>query len=128
MRLALDSPVDGARAGVTVLGLRYSWVGLQRTATGVDLVAGLGDDRQRETEVTRQPVTSSAVEIRLTSPGDGTVAYAWRGEGGDWQPILDAEVTEGHWIGAEIGLFAAAPEGTADTGWTSVQAFQVTHG
>lgn len=130
VRLELESPVEEARVGLTVLGLRYSWVGLQRTATGVDLVAALGDDRQHETEVSRTPVESSAVEIRLTSPADGTVHYCWRTEGGEWQPILDAPVTEGHWIGAEIGLFATAPEGTdhgADPGHSRVSRFEVTH-
>lgn len=129
-RLTLGSPAAGARAGLTVLGHRYSWVGLQRTATGVDLVAALGDDRQRETEVSRTLVASSAVEIRLVSPADGTVHYDWRTEGGEWQPLLDAEVTEGHWIGAEIGLFAAAPEGAdhvADPGHSHVTRFEVTH-
>ena len=66
----------------SVLGLRYSWVGLERTPDGVDLVAALGDDRQRETEVSRASVASSAVEIRLSSPADGTVSYSWRPEGG----------------------------------------------
>jgi len=127
VRLELDSPVEHARAGLTVLGRRYSWVGLQRTATGVDLVAALGDDRQREAEVSRTPVTGSAVEILLTSPADGTVTYSWRADDGGWQQLLAAEVTEGQWIGAEIGLFATAPEGPDRAGWTRVETFEVIH-
>ena len=66
--LRLGSTAPGARLGVTVLGLRYSWVGLRRTESGgVELVAALGDDRQRETEVSVLAVASDAVEVRLTS-------------------------------------------------------------
>lgn len=131
VELALDSPVEGARTGLTVLGRRYSWVGLQRTATGVDLVAVLGEDRQHETRVTDLPLATNAVEIRLSSPADGTVSYAYRAQAGEWQHVLDAEVTQGHWIGAEIGLFATAPEGAGGqqrvAGWTWVESFAVVH-
>ena len=128
VELRLGSTVPGARVGLTVLGLRYSWVGLRRAEDGgVELVAALGDDRQRESQVSIQRISGDAVEIRLTSPADGRVGYDWRSGDGDWQHLLDAEVAEGHWIGAEIGLVAAAPEGRDATGSSVVTAFAVDH-
>jgi hypothetical protein len=127
VRLRLGSTIAGSRVGLTVLGLKYSWVGLRRGDDGAaHLIAALGNDRQCETQVSTQAVPGDAVEILLTSPGDESVAYAWRTQGDDWQPVLEAPVTEGHWIGAEIGLFAAAPEGTDNPGHSRIELFEVT--
>lgn len=127
--LRLGSDEIGARTGVTVLGRRYSWVGLRRTARGVELVAARGDDRQHEVEVHSEIVPADGAEVMVRSDGDGRVRYRWRpAADAAWQDLMEVEVVGGRWIGAELGVFAAAPQGTADPGRSRVERFEVTHG
>jgi len=122
--LAGDAP--GTRAGLVVLGREYAWAGLERTPAGVEVTVRRGGPHGDEQVVAQEPVPGGATSVVVRAAVDayGAVTWAWRPAaapaGGDdaepWRepaPVWQAVV--GHWIGAEVGLFASAPLG-ADLG------------
>ncbi|MGK5557928.1 hypothetical protein ACSNOI_40620, partial [Actinomadura kijaniata] len=129
--VTLTGGVPGARAGLTVLGDSYAWIGLEQTGDGVALVhrvASREDDRERDaappvplppgTEVRlRARVTEGARVAFLADTGDG-----WRRLGGTFT------ATPGRWVGASLGIFAAAPGDARPTGRADFGAFRVTGG
>ncbi len=118
LHLAGDAP--GTRAGLVVLGREYAWIGLERTPTGVDVVVrrstGAGAGPVEETAAA-EPVTGASVLLRVAVDEDGTVTWAWRdghetAHDPSWRDVPASwTATVGHWIGAEVGVFAAAPPG-----------------
>lgn len=111
---AADAPLTTERAGVVVLGHAYAWAGLRRDETGITLVSGTMTVDGTEEEVhehrrlAEDPSTEVTVELVLDTAAAGTVTFT-AVVGDDVIPLLaDWHAVEGHWIGAEIGLFASA--------------------
>lgn len=101
---------DAERAGLIVLGLNYAWAGLERSASGVRLVARTMDEEDADeveaaaVELTADPRQEAQVRLRLDVDAAGRIRLE-----GDGRPLLTQwRAMEGRWIGAEIGLFAAA--------------------
>ncbi|MGY5765299.1 family 43 glycosylhydrolase [Brachybacterium sp. DNPG3] len=120
-------PARVERAGVTVLGYAYAWAGLRRTGDTVALVSGTmgADDADEQLTVHRLLAPAEAgsagagssdssgssnaaagavsVELAVEIDAEGRATLS-----ADGQTLLAGwQATEGHWIGAEIGLFAA---------------------
>ena len=117
--LHLDSGAEGARAGLTVLGTEYAWIGLTVSGGRVHVTGGVGPSHRGDRAfVEMAPVASDLpVELRLRSSSDARVDFAWRQGGGEWtEAMMPFRARQGTWIGAEIGLFSAAPYGAVDTG------------
>ncbi|WP_432562049.1 glycoside hydrolase family 43 protein [Kineococcus sp. SYSU DK003] len=122
--LRLEGP-DGARAGLTVLGRAYLWAGLARSGDRLVVVAAersAGSFDETVREIAAVPA-GTRLEVRLDvrahagsdeqDPVRVTVALRWQ-QDQRWVTVLDAVRPEaGHWIGAELALFAAAPLGGA---------------
>ncbi len=111
----LDGGGPGARAGLVVLGQSYAWLGLHRTPTGVDLVlrrSGTPDE-----DVLHQlQVAAPYAELAVDVDEDAVVRFSYR-VSDEWVEIpVEFQAVEGRWIGAEVGLFAVAPQGTVDYG------------
>ncbi|WP_418276002.1 family 43 glycosylhydrolase [Isoptericola jiangsuensis] len=114
VRLTGDAP--GTRAGVVVLGREYAWIGLERTAGGVDVVHRRWTAETGEQDVAREPAPGSALVVRLEIDAAGDVTWSWGPGDGPGRPELASvpgtwRAVVGHWIGAEVGLFASAPTG-----------------
>lgn len=112
----LTSAVVGARAGLTILGRTYAWVGLERTATGMTVVhrtAAVG--APEEDAATPIPIPARArVQLSVTVSAGAVATFAVAVEGAGAHRVGAPFVaTPGHWIGATLGLFALVPE----TGW-----------
>ncbi|WP_193103592.1 glycoside hydrolase 43 family protein [Brachybacterium sp. FME24] len=120
-----ESPVSLGieRAGLVVLGLSYAWAGLRRDADGIALVhATMAQDEVDESEhrarlLTADPAAEVSVHLQADIDADGRVSFAASdvrlGELDEplgrvaVEPLLSQwPSTKGHWIGAEIGLFA----------------------
>ncbi|GIE34826.1 beta-xylosidase [Actinoplanes italicus] len=110
----LDAPA-GARAGMTVLGHTYSWIGLEQQPDGPRLVrrtAEAGGEAERD--VTEPLPVGGPVRLAVTVT-DGAVARFAADTGTGWKehgPPFTA--TPGLWIGATLGLFATGSDGHAD--------------
>jgi beta-xylosidase len=113
----LDGGGAGARAGLVVLGRSYAWLGLYRTPAGVDVVLreraeGAGAEELRHQATVETPY----VELSADVGEDAVVTFSYR-VADEWVRIpAEFQAVEGQWIGAEVGLFAAAPQGTMDDG------------
>ncbi|ANC32630.1 glycoside hydrolase 43 family protein [Isoptericola dokdonensis] len=121
--VTLTGDTEGTRAGVVVLGREYAWLGLERTPAGTAVVQRTWTPDDGETTVARHEVATDTVELRADVDADGVVTWSWRadpaGSGKDAEPTALApgwQAVVGHWIGAEVGLFACAPAGTPATG------------
>ncbi|MFI6943679.1 glycoside hydrolase 43 family protein [Streptomyces sp. NPDC050418] len=112
VELALDAQVPGAKAGLTVLGDAYRWIGLERTADGdVRLVHRFAEtvaDRERDA-AEPMPAPGGRARLRIeVGPGARCRFAADTGDGFvSAGPVFAA--TPWRWVGALLGLFAAAP-------------------
>ncbi|TDO29664.1 beta-xylosidase [Kribbella sp. VKM Ac-2527] len=109
---------DGARVGLVVLGTAYAWIGLMRTPGGLHVLCRRSMDGPGEQTLAQagMPEGDDEVELRVRCDAEGLVTFAWRFSGGvEWQQVPSSFTAQpGRWIGADVGLFAAAPLGTPD--------------
>jgi beta-xylosidase len=146
----------GEQAGLVVFGYDYAWVGLRNTAEGPRLVQVVATGAERggvEQQRVSLPLPDGPLYLRLSAT-PVTVAVTPSTENGDWAskarefharvvfsystdgavftPIGDPFVSRpSRWVGAQIGLFAAAPTGTpafvaTSVGHADFDAFRVT--
>ncbi|MEV0000478.1 family 43 glycosylhydrolase [Streptomyces sp. NPDC050848] len=129
VELRLDSEAPGARAGLAVLGDAYSWIGLRREADGsarlVHRFAPAHADRERDAAYDR-PAPGGTARLRITLGRDARCRFAYdTGEG--FTPVGEVfAATPWRWVGALLGLFAAAPPGTGPAGTAVFTSFRVT--
>lgn len=144
-RMAFAPLRVGERAGLTVHGASFAWIGVEKQADGLHIL------RESKAEVTpgaaistlRGPLLEDGpVWLRLTArpttitvpPPDFTpywpsmlremhmrVSLSYSLDGTTFTPIGDAfETRPGRWVGTQIGLFAQAASGTPAAVATSV--------
>ncbi|WP_026923668.1 glycoside hydrolase family 43 protein [Glycomyces arizonensis] len=129
----LTGTAAGARAGLTVLGESYAWIGLARTPEGAVLVHRTAevDGAEREgapatpVKVAEDGTTAQVVLGVEVSP-DGRCHFLAGEAGEPPRPVGEPfAATAGRWVGAALGLFAAAspyaPGGTAEFGPVRVE-------
>lgn len=131
--LALDPTGPGARAGLAVLGDAYGWIGLERdTADGaVRLVHRFAEpvaDRERDAAHARvvHALPGGRVRLRVEVAPGARCRFSYdAGEG--WRPSGPVfAATPWRWVGALLGLFAAAPEGPGSAGTATFTDFRIT--
>jgi hypothetical protein len=117
--LELDDVPVGTRAGVVVLGQKYAWLGIVRTGDGYVLGSGSGGEGPHEQPLGRRlPLCGARIELQIRTDGTPRSTFAWRARPGEpWEVQgWNFDVVEGQWIGAELGLFAASPLGSEESG------------
>ncbi|MGV9878788.1 family 43 glycosylhydrolase [Streptomyces sp. NPDC003006] len=131
VELRLDAEAPGARAGLAVLGDAYSWVGLERgedgTARLVHRFAEAGAEAERDAAPPR-PAPNGTARLRVEIT-DGARCRFHADTGDGFRPT-DGPVfaaTPWRWVGALLGLFAAAPAGEGPTGTALFTHFRITH-
>jgi beta-xylosidase len=109
--LTLGPSSPGTRAGLVVLGAEYAWLGIEETPSGAHVVCRRSVDRRQEHTLAQETLPAREVEVRATCDAEGTITFAWRTQG-VWREVdTRFPATAGRWIGADIGVFAAAPLG-----------------
>ena len=115
----LTGAAPGARAGLTILGRGYAWIGLERTADGLMLVHRVADHGGPERDaVGPVAVDDGAVAVGVEVTPDGHCQFL----AGGHRVGPPFRATAGHWVGATLGLFATGAAGTADIGALGVTA------
>ncbi|UCM87220.1 glycoside hydrolase family 43 protein [Streptomyces marincola] len=116
--LSLDAEEPGARAGLTVLGDAFSWIGLERAADGgVLLVHRFAEqvaERERDAAVPYR-VEDGRARLTVQVTADGRCGFSAaaphaRASGPEFAAV------PWRWVGAQLGLFAAAPAGEGTAG------------
>ncbi|RXK56171.1 glycosyl hydrolase 43 family protein [Oleiharenicola lentus] len=119
----------GESTGLIVFGYAYSWIGLRARDNGLALVwatrpeAAKGAPQEEHLLIERlqSPVWLSV----LVHPG-ARCQFAFSTDGTTFTDTgREFTATEGHWVGAKIGLFAAAPAAAAATGHADFDWFRV---
>ncbi|MGW0737516.1 family 43 glycosylhydrolase [Streptomyces sp. NPDC002851] len=129
VELRLDSTEPGAKAGLAVLGDAFSWIGLERGTDGaarlVHRFADASSEAERDAAPPR-PAPGGRARLRVAI-GAGARCRFLADVGGGWcesGPVFTA--TPWRWVGALLGLFAAAPEGSRDPGTATFTHFRLT--
>jgi len=137
---------DGERAGLAIAGRAYGFIGIERANGQVRIVEATNtraDSNQPETllpgpAIKDQPVwlrfNAEPIVVSETPPSDPTfdlppmrrsiqarVTFSYSLDGEHFVPFGDTFISRpGVWTGAQIGLFAQAPNGTAASTATTV--------
>lgn len=137
---------DGERAGVAIAGRAYGFIGVERANGQVRIVEATNtraDSNQPETSLPGPAIEDKPVWLRLnaepivvpeTPPSDPTfdrppmrrsiqarVTFSYSLDGEHFIPFGDTFIGRpGVWTGAQIGLFAQAPNGTLASTATTV--------
>ncbi|WP_199549093.1 glycoside hydrolase 43 family protein [Streptomyces sp. N35] len=115
--LDLHSSAPGARAGLVLLGDAYRWVGLERGADGaVSLVHRFGETvavHERDAAYARTLAHGAGARLRIEAGEGGRCRFL--ADTGDGFRAAGPEFVAApwRWVGALLGLFALAPESSA---------------
>ena len=110
---------DGERAGLVVFGTDYAWVGIERTGGTSRMVMRARKDAPNggvETVLAEEPFAGTSATLVLTVTAGAQCRF-------NIGPTFAAR--PGRWVGAKVGLFAAAPLRSARTGSITVRSFVI---
>lgn len=117
--LTLGPSSAGTRAGLVILGAEYAWVGIEETPAGAHVVCRRSSGHRQEHTLAEEALSVGVrtVSVRAGCDAEGTVGFAWRGPGtGAWREVdTRFRASAGRWIGADVGVFAAAPLGAPNS-------------
>ncbi|MCM1519548.1 MAG: glycoside hydrolase 43 family protein [Lachnoclostridium sp.] len=133
----------GEKGGLVVMGYNYAGLVIESRADGLYLVetdcakANKGGKEEVVAEVKipddgnvylRVNIKRTGVKKPMQKPDykcEATFSYSFDGK--KYTPLGRAlNVTEGHWIGAKVGLFCSRPWESNDSGWLNVDWFKIT--
>ena len=115
------------RAGLVVFGADYAWIGVERASGAQRLVLRVMENAAQgtvEREAAAVALSGRSVTLRVSVGADAVCRFA---------VVRDSEETigpsftakPGRWVGAKVGVFAAAPLGSRATGHVLVRSFVV---
>lgn len=124
--LRLTGTAADARAGLTVLGASYAWIGL----VGTSLVYRTAAEGEPERDaVPPTAVPSASVDIGVDVDADGRCQFLAAVHSGRLSQVGPPfTATAGHWVGATLGVFATAPPGTGAEGVADLTTLRITRG
>lgn len=120
----------GETAGLIVFGYDHAWLGLRAAAAGHELVWRVTRDAPGRAEV-REVVAAGPgpvgpVWLRVTVGPEARYRFAYSWDGVAFTPLGDEfPATVGRWVGAKVGLFAAAPPSGGSRGHADFSSFHV---
>lgn len=131
--LCLHDRAEGDQAGLVIFGHDYAWIGLRRWAGRVTLGLKFAHEVHRggrahcvaSAEAGAEPIT-----LRVAVDPAARCEFFFSRNGRDFEPIGPVfPAVSGTWVGAKVGLFAAAaPKITdAEPGWAEFRFFAM-HG
>jgi beta-xylosidase len=119
---------QGERAGLLVFGEDYAWIGLERGAQELSIVVksvAKAPEAASEASAWSETLRGSRVTLRVTVTSGARFRFATA----DGQRVRDAGpvfvAKPGRWVGAKVGVFAAAPSDARDKGAARVERFTV---
>ncbi|MBC7782673.1 MAG: glycoside hydrolase 43 family protein [Burkholderiales bacterium] len=110
-RIEIPESMTDTEAGLAVIGYKHAAVILTRKRDGVSAIS-LRVDGKTTVEI---PFPRAAARFRVTIQDGGRCRFAYRGD--DEAAFIeidhDFQASEGHWIGARVGLFCSGAAGAA---------------
>ncbi|MFJ8823514.1 family 43 glycosylhydrolase [Streptomyces sp. NPDC102467] len=128
--LRLTSTTPGARAGLVVLGDAYSWIGLERAEDGAARVAHRFAEAVAETErdaAAGRAAPDGTARLRVDITDGARCRFSVdTGDGAGFRPSGQMfAAAPWRWVGALLGLFAAAPPGPGPAGTALFTHFRI---
>jgi beta-xylosidase len=109
-KLELAGLAAGDRAGVIVFGYKYAYLGVRRgQGGGCSVVLAEGDaNGERELWSAQLPAGADALHVRVAIEEGARCAFSYSVDGTEFKAAdaIPFQATEGHWVGAKVGLFA----------------------
>jgi beta-xylosidase len=128
--VSLSAAADGDEAGLIVFGYSYGWIGLRRTTGGLRLVQSTNLEANKdgvEVESAALDAKSDSVQLRVTVASDGKCRFSYSIDGTTFKPLgAELQATVSRWVGAKVGVFAAAAAGGAKSGHADFDWFRLT--
>lgn len=134
--------VAGEKAGLIVMGYNYEALALESKEDGIYLVATECEKANKggkEKEVGSMKLKDGKIflQVKVKMTGAKTprqkadykceATFYYSLDGKKFKQFGDVlNVTEGHWIGAKVGLFCVRPWMSNDSGWLDVDWFRIT--
>lgn len=138
----------GAEVGLIVFGYGFAWIGLRHDSQGLRLCyvedsehvprpapadgrVSLVDGAFHMEVVSKTPIDSPRIFLRVVVDTAGRCSFASSGDGSHFTPVLanapgHFQATVGRWVGAKVGLFASAASGTVEPGHADFDWFRIT--
>ena len=118
----------GERAGLIAFGEDYAWIGFDQDGAQRLLVVrsvGRAQEGQPESAVFSEPSRAAQVTVRVAVTRGAQFHFAVVDNGTVRDGGRTFQAKPGRWVGAKVGLFAAAPAGAVNTEWASFARFKV---
>lgn len=119
----------GERAGLIVFGYQYAYVAfrVKEDGSGMELLRAEGN-AAGENVIWSTDVTASNVVLRVTVNKEAECSFEYSVNDGEFAPCGEYafQATEGHWVGAKVGLFAARSGDGPNGGYADADWFRVT--
>jgi hypothetical protein len=124
----------GEKTGLLIMGLRYSYIGIHRTDTGLIVsqrqctnVEGGGAETIIPGSAIKVP--DAPVYLRVAVSPGGKCNFSYSLDGKKYHPVgITFTSDEGKWIGAKVGLFCHRPyENSGEQGYADFEWFNVDH-
>ncbi|HTX64453.1 MAG TPA: family 43 glycosylhydrolase [Opitutaceae bacterium] len=129
-RLTLTPAGTGDEAGLIVFGYSYAWIGVRQTATGprlVQMVCAKARDGGKECEAAGVALPPGPCVLRVTVDAQARCTFAYSRDGWSFETLGEVfQAEQSRWVGAKVGVFAAARYGAAGGGQAQVDWFRVT--
>jgi beta-xylosidase len=100
-------PARAFAAGLTIMGLKHAAIGIRKSESGHEVVYQI--DNQ---VISTHPLAGATarLRVRVADGGECTFAFATDDVGSCVEMSKPFQASEGHWIGAKVGLFARTPD------------------
>ena len=120
---------EGEEAGLLVFGQDYAWVGLRSTAAGTRLVMRVATNAREgapEREAASIEAHGSPIYLRVTVTPGAMCRFGFSADAQRFTPIGEQFTAKpGVWVGAKVGVFAAAAPGAGKAGHADWDWFRV---
>jgi beta-xylosidase len=125
-KLDVGKLAEGEKTGLIVMGMDYSFVAVERTASGRRVIKTScknANDGGKEIEEGAAELTGDSIFLRVRITSGAVCHFSFSRDGIKFVPLGGPfRAREGRWIGAKVGLFSlaqvrAAQFGYADFDW-----------
>ncbi len=111
---------DGDSAGIMVFGYDYAWLGVTRRDGKFAVVlrgCTAAHEKGVERELAALPAPTGPVHLRVTVGAGARCTFALSADGRTFTPVGEPFAAKSsRWVGAKVGLFAAAAPGATEAG------------
>lgn len=118
----------GEKAGLIVMGMDYSYIAVERTATGCKLIKSACHEApasSQEVEEGRVPCIGDTAVLSVRVREDAVCEFSYSHDGKEFLPVgKPFTARPGKWIGAKVGLFCLSASGERKPGYADFDCFQ----